>query len=47
MSKKHDTFQGRFFPMFYETLNSPVHKELSFGARALFTALRMTVSRRG
>jgi hypothetical protein len=41
MSKKNDKIQGRFFPMFYETLESLAYKQLSFGARALLTALRM------
>jgi hypothetical protein len=41
MSKKHDKIQGRFLPMFYETLESPAYKQLCFGARALLTALRM------
>jgi hypothetical protein len=41
MSKKHDKIQGRFFPMFYETLESLAYKQLSFGARAVLTALRM------
>jgi len=40
LSKKHDKIQGRFFPMFHETLESPAYKQLSFGARALLTALR-------
>jgi hypothetical protein len=40
LSKKHDKIQGQFFPMFHETLESPAYKQLSFGARALLTALR-------
>jgi hypothetical protein len=40
LSKKHDKIQGRFFPMFHETLESPAYKKLSFGARALLVALR-------
>lgn len=30
-----------FVPLFRETLKSPAYRQLSFGARALFTALRM------
>src|SRR5258707_3092480 len=30
-----------FVPLFRETLKSPAWRQLSFGARALFTALRM------
>ena len=40
MSKNHDKIRGQFFPMFHETLGSPAYKQLSFGARALLTALR-------
>jgi hypothetical protein len=31
----------RFVPLFHETLKTPAYRQLSFGARALFTALRM------
>jgi hypothetical protein len=40
-SKSSDRLQGRFVPLFYETLQSPAYRQMSFGARALFTALRM------
>jgi len=40
LSKNHDKIKGQFFPMFHETLGSPAYKQLSFGARALLTALR-------
>ena len=39
--KNDDKIRGHFFPMFYETRRSPAWKQLSFGARELFTALRM------
>jgi hypothetical protein len=31
----------QFVPLFHETMKSPAYRALSFGARALFTALRM------
>jgi hypothetical protein len=34
---------GQYVPLRFETLRSPAYKQLSFGARALFTALRMRV----
>jgi hypothetical protein len=40
-SKSSDRLQGRFVPLFYETLQSPAYRQMSFGARALFTTLRM------
>ena len=39
--KNDDKIRGHFFPMFYETRRSPAWKQLSFGARELFAALRM------
>jgi hypothetical protein len=39
-SRSRDRLQ-RFVPLFYETLQSPAYRQLPFGARALFTALRM------
>jgi hypothetical protein len=43
MSKRRpsERIRGQFFPMWYETLKSPAYRQLSFGARALLTALRM------
>jgi hypothetical protein len=43
MSRKHneDKIRGRFTPMMHETAKSPAFKQLSFGARALFVALKM------
>lgn len=44
MSRKSGSSRNslpRFVPLFYETLKSPAYRQLSFGARALFTALRM------
>jgi hypothetical protein len=43
MSRKthREKLRGQFVPLFYETLNSPAYKATSFGARSLFTALRM------
>jgi hypothetical protein len=38
--KRDDKIQGQFFPMFHETMDSAAYKKLSFGARALLTALR-------
>jgi len=40
-SRSSERLQGRFVPLFYETLTSRAYRQLSFGARALFTALRM------
>jgi hypothetical protein len=43
MSRKHneDKIRGRFTPMMHDTVKSPAWKQLSFGARALFLALKM------
>jgi hypothetical protein len=43
MSRKNKSYKIRaqFTPLFYETMRSPAWKQLSFGARALFIALRM------
>jgi hypothetical protein len=45
MSRKNrdavDKIKGQFVPMFYETAQSRAWKQLSFGARALFIALRL------
>jgi hypothetical protein len=42
MSKRKDSYQKLepFVPLFRETLASPAYRQLSFGARALLTALR-------
>jgi hypothetical protein len=41
MSRKKfsEKLKGQWTPMFHETLMSPAYRQLSFGARALFTAL--------
>jgi hypothetical protein len=39
-----DRIKGQFIYLFHETLRSPAYKRLSYGARALFTALRMKFS---
>jgi len=45
MSRKNRKSDARirvqFVPLFFETLRSPAYRQLSFGARALFTALHM------
>jgi hypothetical protein len=45
MSRKsrtsHHKIKGRYVYLFYETLRSPAYRKLSFGARALLTALHM------
>jgi hypothetical protein len=43
MTRKHneDKIRGRFTPIMHETAKSPAFKQLSFGARALFVALKM------
>jgi hypothetical protein len=43
MSKKNrgEKIRGQFTPIFHETTRSPAWKQLSFGARALFIAVRM------
>ena len=46
MSKKnrYEKLRGQFVPLFFETLRSPAYQQLSFGARALLTALHMRFS---
>jgi len=38
---KHAKLRGQFVPVYFETLRSPAYRQLSFGARALLTALHM------
>jgi hypothetical protein len=38
---KGEKIRGQFSPFFHETARSAAYRQLSFGARALFTALRL------
>jgi hypothetical protein len=43
-NRNNNKLGQQFVPLFFETLKSEAYKQLSFGARALFTALRMKFS---